>query len=43
MNRTPAANVEPLRSAVAQLKPVDSAVLRIERSSQSHYLAFRLE
>ena len=43
LNRTPVASVEQLRSAVAQLKPGDSAVLRIERMGQFQYLAFEME
>jgi serine protease Do len=43
LNRTPIASVEQLRTAVAQLKPGDSAVLRIERQGQFQYLAFEME
>ena len=43
LNRTPVASVEQLRSAVAQLKPGDAAVLRIERQGQLQYLAFEME
>jgi serine protease Do len=43
LNRTPVASVEQLRTAVAHLKPGDSAVLRIERLGQFQYLAFEME
>jgi S1-C subfamily serine protease len=43
LNRTPVASVDQLRAAVAQLKPGDSAVLRIERQGQFQYLAFEME
>jgi len=43
LNRTPIASVEQLRTAVAQLKPGDAAVLRIERQGQLQYLAFEME
>lgn len=43
LNRTPVATVEQLRIAVAQLKPGDAAVLRIERQGQFQYLAFEME
>ncbi len=43
LNRTPVASVEQLKSAVAQLRPGDAAVLRIERQGQFQYLAFEME
>jgi len=43
LNRTPIESVEQLQSAVAQLKPGDAAVLRIERQGQFQYLAFEME
>ena len=43
LNRTPVESVEQLRLAVAQLKPGDSAVLRIERQGQFQYLAFEMQ
>jgi len=43
LNRSPIATVEELRGAVAQLKPGDAAVLRIERQGQFQYLAFEME
>jgi serine protease Do len=43
LNHRPVASVEQLRSAVAQLKPPDSAVLRIERQGQFQYLTFEME
>lgn len=43
LNRTPIESVEQLRSAVAQLKPGDAGVLRIERQGQFQYLAFEME
>ena len=43
LNRTPVATVEQLRSAVAQLKAGDAAVLRIERQGRFQYLAFEME
>jgi serine protease Do len=43
LNRTPVASVEQLRSAAAQLKAGDAAVLRIERQGQFQYLAFEME
>ena len=43
LNRTPIESVEQLQSAVAQLKPDDAVVLRIERQGQFQYLAFEME
>lgn len=43
LNRTPIESIEQLQSAVAQLKPGDAAVLRIERQRQFQYLAFEME
>jgi len=43
LNRTSIESVEQLKSAVAQLKPGDAAVLRIERKGQFQYLAFEME
>jgi serine protease Do len=43
VNGTPIESVEELRTAVAQLKPGDPVVLRIERLGQFRYLAFELE
>ncbi len=43
LNRTPVASIEQLRSAANELKPGDSAVLRIERDGQFQYLAFEME
>jgi serine protease Do len=43
LNRTPVESIEQLKSAVAQLKPGDAAVLRIERRGQFQYLAFEME
>ena len=43
LNRTPVESVEQLQLAVAQLKPGDAAVLRIERKGQFQYLAFEME
>ena len=43
LNRAPVESVEQLKSAVAQLKPGDAAVLRIERKGQFQYLAFEME
>jgi S1-C subfamily serine protease len=43
LNRTPVKSVDQLKSAVAQLKPGDPAVLRIERRGQFQYLAFEME
>lgn len=43
LNRTPIESVEQLKSAVAQLKPGDAAVLQIERQGQFQYLAFEME
>jgi serine protease Do len=43
LNHTPIESVEQLRSVVAQLKPGDPAVLRIERQGQFQYLAFEME
>jgi serine protease Do len=43
LNRTPIESVEQLQSVVAQLKPGDAAVLRIERQGQFQYVAFEME
>ena len=43
LNRSSVESVEQLKSAVAQLKPGDSAVLQIERKGQFQYLAFEME
>jgi serine protease Do len=43
LNRTPIESVEQLKSAVAQLKPDQAAVLRIKRQGQFQYLAFEME
>jgi serine protease Do len=43
LNRTPVKSVDQLKSAVAQLKPGDSAVLQIERRGRFQYLAFEME
>ena len=43
LNRTPVESVEQLRSAVAQLKSGQAAVLQIERRGQFQYLAFEME
>ncbi len=43
MNRTSIGSLEQLKSAVAQLKPGDSAVLGVERKGQFQYLAFEME
>ncbi|MBV8573353.1 MAG: trypsin-like peptidase domain-containing protein [Acidobacteriaceae bacterium] len=43
LNRTAVESVDQLKSAVAQLKPGDAAVLRIERGGQFQYLAFEME
>jgi serine protease Do len=43
LNRTLIESVEQLQSGVAQLKPGDAAVLRIERQGQFQYLAFEME
>ena len=43
LNRTTVESVDQLNSAVAQLKPGDAAVLRIERRGQFQYLAFEME
>jgi serine protease Do len=43
LNRTTVESVDQLKSAVAQLKPGDAAVLRIERRGQFQYLAFEME
>jgi serine protease Do len=43
LNRTPIASIEQLKSALAQLKSGDAAVLRIERQGQLQYLAFEME
>jgi serine protease Do len=43
LNRTPVESVEQLKLAVAELKPGDAAVLRIERRGQFQYLAFEME
>jgi serine protease Do len=43
LNRTRIESVEQLRSAVAQLKPGDPIVLRIERQGQLQYLAFEMD
>jgi serine protease Do len=43
LNHTPIASVEQLKSALAQLKSGDAAVLRIERQGQLQYLAFEME
>jgi S1-C subfamily serine protease len=43
INQTPTESVEQLQSLVAQLKPGDAAVLRIERQGQFQYLAFEME
>jgi serine protease Do len=43
MNHAPIQSVEQLKSAVAQLKPGDAAVLQIERSGQMQYLSFEME
>lgn len=43
LNRTPVESVEQLKSALAQLKQGDAAVLRIERQGQFQYLAFEME
>ncbi|MBV8552784.1 MAG: trypsin-like peptidase domain-containing protein [Acidobacteriaceae bacterium] len=43
LNRTTVESVDQLKSSVAQLKPGDAAVLRIERRGQFQYLAFEME
>src|SRR5271166_5782773 len=43
VNRTSVGSLEQLKSAVAQLKPGDAAVLGIEREGQFQYLAFEME
>ncbi|HYZ86145.1 MAG TPA: trypsin-like peptidase domain-containing protein [Bryobacteraceae bacterium] len=43
LNRTTVESVDQLKSAVAQLKPAEAAVLRIERRGQFQYLAFEME
>jgi S1-C subfamily serine protease len=43
LNGTSIESVAQLKSAVAQLKPGDSVVLRIERLGQFQYLAFEIE
>lgn len=43
VNRTYVGSLEQLKSAVAQLKPGDAAVLGIERKGQFQYLAFEME
>jgi serine protease Do len=43
LNRRPVESVEQLKSAVAQLKPGDAAVLRIERQGKFQYLTFEME
>jgi serine protease Do len=43
LNRTTVESVDQLKSAVAQLKPGDAVVLRIERRGQFQYLAFEME
>jgi serine protease Do len=43
LNRTPIESVEQLQSLVAQLKPGDAAVLRIEHQGQFQYVAFEME
>jgi hypothetical protein len=43
LNRTSIGSFEQLKSAVAQLKPGDAAVLGIERKGQFQYLAFEME
>jgi hypothetical protein len=39
----PIESLEQLKSAVAQLKSGDAAVLRIERRGQLQYLAFEMD
>jgi len=43
LNRTPIESVDQLKSAVAQLKAGDAAVLWIERQGQFQYLTFEME
>jgi serine protease Do len=43
LNRTPVESVEQLRSALAQPKPGDGTLLRIERRGQFQYLTFEME
>ena len=43
LNHTIVESVDQLKSAVAQLKPGDAAILRIERRGQFQYLAFEME
>jgi serine protease Do len=43
MNRTPVANLDDLRQALARLKPGDAAVLQIERQGAFMYLPFEFE
>jgi serine protease Do len=43
LNRTSIESVQQLQSVVAQLKPGDAAVLRIERQGQFQYVAFEME
>jgi len=43
VNRTYIGSLEQLKSAVAQLKPGNAAVLGIERKGQFQYLAFEME
>jgi S1-C subfamily serine protease len=43
LNRTLVESVEQLRSAMAQLKPGQAAVLQIERRGQFQYLAFEVK
>jgi len=43
VNRTPVESVSELKSAVSQLTPGESVVLRIERLGVFHYLAFEME
>jgi len=43
VNRTSIGSLEQLKSAVAQLRPGDAAVLGIERKGQFQYLAFEME
>jgi S1-C subfamily serine protease len=43
LNRASIGSLEQLKSAVAQLKPGDAAVLGIERKGQFQYLAFEME
>jgi serine protease Do len=43
LNRIPIESVEQLRSAVAELKPGDAAVLKIERRGQFQFVGFDME